>query len=86
MARKVKITSRQGFDLMNMCTPATIYFVISLVGLILIGLNNKNKFQSSYDIENFIGDRLRIENDTFFNQSFQMGNDLNFIQPSNRFN
>jgi hypothetical protein len=40
MARKVKITSRQGFDLMNMCTPATIYFVISLVGLILIGLNN----------------------------------------------
>ena len=40
MARKVKIGSRQSFDLMNMCTPATIYFVISLVGLILIGLNN----------------------------------------------
>ena len=40
MARKVKITPRQSFDLMNMCTPATIYFVISLVGLILIGLNN----------------------------------------------
>ena len=41
MARKLKMTpSRQSFDLMNMCTPATIYFVISLVGLILVGLNN----------------------------------------------
>ena len=39
MARRIKI-SRPSFDLMNMCTPATIYFVISLVGLILIGLNN----------------------------------------------
>ena len=29
-----------GFDLTNMCTPATIYFVISLIGLIIIGLNN----------------------------------------------
>jgi len=39
MARKIKI-SRQNFDLRNMCTPATIYFVISLIGLILVGVNN----------------------------------------------
>jgi hypothetical protein len=39
MARKLKM-SRPGFDLRNMCTPATIYFVISLIGLILIGVNN----------------------------------------------
>ena len=39
MARKIKI-SRQSFDLQNMCTPATIYFVISLIGLILVGVNN----------------------------------------------
>jgi hypothetical protein len=40
MARKMKIIPRQSFDLRNMCTPATIYFVISLIGLILIGVNN----------------------------------------------
>ena len=39
MARKLKM-ARQGFDLRNMCTPATIYFVISLIGLILVGVNN----------------------------------------------
>jgi hypothetical protein len=40
MARKIKISPRQNFDLRNMCTPATIYFVISLIGLILVGVNN----------------------------------------------
>ena len=40
MARKMKISSPKKFDLRNMCTPATIYFVISLIGLILIGVNN----------------------------------------------
>ena len=40
MARKIKISPRQSFDLRNMCTPATIYFVISLIGLILVGVNN----------------------------------------------
>jgi hypothetical protein len=40
MARKIKISPRQTFDLRNMCTPATIYFVISLIGLILVGINN----------------------------------------------
>ena len=39
MARKLKLAS-QSFDLRNMCTPATIYFVISLIGLILIGVGN----------------------------------------------
>jgi len=39
MARKIKM-SRPGFDLRNMCTPATIYFIISMIGLILIGINN----------------------------------------------
>lgn len=28
------------FDLRDMCTPATIYFVISLVFLIILGVNN----------------------------------------------
>jgi len=28
------------FDLRKMCTPATIYFVISLFGLILLGVSN----------------------------------------------
>ncbi len=40
MARKMKISSPKSFDLRNMCTPATIYFVISLIGLILVGVNN----------------------------------------------
>ena len=39
MARKMKI-NRSSFDLTKMCTPATIYFVISLIGLILVGVNN----------------------------------------------
>jgi len=30
----------RNFDLTKMCTPATIYFVISLIGLILVGVNN----------------------------------------------
>lgn len=29
-----------GFDVMHLCTPATIYFVISLIGLILLGVSN----------------------------------------------
>ena len=36
----VKINPRSKFNLLNMCTPATIYFVISLIGLILVGVNN----------------------------------------------
>lgn len=42
MARKMKNLkfSKPGFDLTNMCTPATIYFVISLIGLVMVGLNN----------------------------------------------
>lgn len=28
------------FDITKMCTPATIYFVISLIGLVLVGVNN----------------------------------------------
>jgi hypothetical protein len=30
------------FDLRKMCTPATIYFVISLFALILLGISNLN--------------------------------------------
>ena len=30
------------FNLRKMCTPATIYFVISLVALILLGISNLN--------------------------------------------
>jgi hypothetical protein len=43
MARKIRMNSTRptpGFDLTNMCTPATIYFVLSLIGLIIVGLNN----------------------------------------------
>jgi hypothetical protein len=36
----VKINPRSKFNLLNMCTPATIYFVISLIGLILLGMGN----------------------------------------------
>ena len=39
MARKLKMT-RQNIDLRNMCTPATLYFLISLIGLIILGLSN----------------------------------------------
>uniref|UniRef100_A0A6C0D0N3 Uncharacterized protein n=1 Tax=viral metagenome TaxID=1070528 RepID=A0A6C0D0N3_9ZZZZ len=46
MARKIRMSntsrSTSGFDLTNMCTPATIYFVLSLIGLIMVGLNNLN--------------------------------------------
>jgi hypothetical protein len=35
-----KIKTRSNFDLMDLCTPATIYFVISLVGLIILGVGN----------------------------------------------
>ena len=35
-----KITPRVKFDLMKLCTPATIYFVISLIALILVGVGN----------------------------------------------
>ena len=30
----------KNFDLTKMCTPATLYFVISLFSLILVGANN----------------------------------------------
>jgi hypothetical protein len=32
--------NRTKFDLMKLCTPSTIYFVISLIGLILLGVSN----------------------------------------------
>ena len=32
--------SNNGFNLMAMCTPATIYFVISLIALIILGVSN----------------------------------------------
>lgn len=35
-----RIKTRTSFDLKNMCTPATIYFVVSLVLLILLGIGN----------------------------------------------
>jgi hypothetical protein len=36
----VKISPRSKFNLLNMCTPATIYFVLSLISLILLGIGN----------------------------------------------
>jgi hypothetical protein len=33
-------TTRTKFNLLKLCTPATIYFVISLLGLILLGVSN----------------------------------------------
>jgi hypothetical protein len=42
MARKIKYSRglNSGFDLTNMCTPASIYFIISIIGIMLIGINN----------------------------------------------
>ncbi len=37
-----KIPKNNGFDLMKMCTPATIYFLISVIGLIVLGISNLN--------------------------------------------
>jgi hypothetical protein len=39
MAR-FKRNETPSFDLRKMCTPATIYFIISLFGLILLGVSN----------------------------------------------
>jgi len=39
MAR-FKKNDTSSFDLRKMCTPATIYFIISLIGLILLGISN----------------------------------------------
>lgn len=41
MAKLTKM-SRTPFDLRKMCTPATIYFVISLFFLIIMGVSNLN--------------------------------------------
>ena len=41
MAKSIKI-SPTPFDLRKMCTPATLYFVISLLFLIIIGVSNLN--------------------------------------------
>ena len=37
---KFRPRSNSNFDLAKMCTPATIYFIISLIGLILLGVGN----------------------------------------------
>jgi hypothetical protein len=40
MAKLRKMSMTPAFDLRKMCTPATIYFAISLIFLIIMGLNN----------------------------------------------
>ena len=30
----------KSFDLMHLCTPATIYFIISIIGLVMVGVSN----------------------------------------------
>ena len=41
MARiKSRLNTPKGFDIMNMCTPASIYFIISLIALIILGVSN----------------------------------------------
>jgi hypothetical protein len=37
---KFRMNRRTPFDLRKMCTPATIYFIISLIALIILGLSN----------------------------------------------
>lgn len=39
MARLKKLQT-SSFDLRKMCTPATIYFIISLIGLVILGISN----------------------------------------------
>jgi hypothetical protein len=41
--KKLSVATAPPFDLRKMCTPATIYFVISLVFLIVMGLYNLNE-------------------------------------------
>jgi hypothetical protein len=40
MARFKKQPQMSSFNIRKMCTPATIYFVISLLALILLGISN----------------------------------------------
>ena len=40
--KKIPVARIPSFDLRKLCTPATIYFVISLVFLIVMGLYNLN--------------------------------------------
>ena len=45
MAKKIKISKKSNFkefDLRNMCTPATIYFMISVIGLVLVAITNSD--------------------------------------------
>lgn len=42
MPSKIKFTKKNNFDLTKMCTPATIYFLISIIGLIVLGISNLN--------------------------------------------
>ena len=40
--KKVSVAKIPPFDLRKLCTPSTIYFVISLIFLIVMGLSNLN--------------------------------------------
>jgi len=40
MAKLRKLSTATPFDLRKMCTPATLYFIISLVLLIVLGVQN----------------------------------------------
>ena len=37
---KSNTNSNSKFNLMHLCTPASIYFIISIIGLILLGVSN----------------------------------------------
>jgi hypothetical protein len=37
---KLRSQTQEGFDLTNMCTPATLYFFLSIIGMVLVGLSN----------------------------------------------
>jgi hypothetical protein len=41
--RKLSPSPTPSFDLRKMCTPATIYFIISLIFLIIMGVSNLNE-------------------------------------------
>ena len=42
MPSKIKYIKKDNFDLTKMCTPATIYFLISVIGLVALGITNLN--------------------------------------------
>jgi hypothetical protein len=42
MPSKLKLSRKSEFNLTKLCTPSAIYFIISIIGLIVLGISNLN--------------------------------------------